>query len=155
MGLVSLGGGEERAVPGSPRPVDLPASRKIESIGTSRSRNRIGILSRAGHLAPIMAELELEREELAGEREPVVGLGLIQEGLDPGPPAGPPVGLESLAGPVDPARLGERVVTSLGDRSSRHQATSSSASQVLRIRSSRRATVRRAQPSWAAISSQV
>src|SRR5262249_12551667 len=72
---------------------------------------------------------------------------------DGGRLAGPPGRLEGLAAPMDGTGPGQRVAGIRSGAVVAHQASSTNDIQVLRIRSSRRAMVRRAQPSWPAISS--
>ena len=152
MGVVSFCRGGDGPFPGRPGPPgrDFPEDR-IDRDSEVAGNDEIS-LGRAA--PPDPAELDLQREELAGQREPVVGLGLFEEASIRRPPAGPPGGLEWLAVPwmAGPGRAIRRPPSAalVG-----HQFPSTYDSQVLRIRSSRRATVRRAQPSWSAISSLV
>ena len=120
--------------------------------GTGVVRESRVVFDGRGVIARPPAQLELERQQLDQHRRPL-GVGGRAEGVfDARPTARPPVGLEALARFVDAPRPGQgERPRSLG-MILRHGPSSI---QILRIRSSRRATVRRAQPSRSAISSLV
>ena len=79
--------------------------------------------------------------------------GLVEDVFDSGPVATAPAGFKLFANRVDTAGLFQVDSLALVRAVADHQAISSVASHVFLIRSSRRATVRRAQPSCTAISS--
>ena len=113
------------------------------------------VVGRKRALATFAAELDLQGQELAKHRQSLFRAAARQVILDSRLLVTSEARLEKLARFVYAPGLRQRGVRASGGRISRHQAAPLSASQVLRMRSSRRATVRRAQPSSAAISSQV
>ena len=123
--------------------------------GRVTSRESIHVFLDGRILPRFAAQLDLQGQQLTEELIAPVRLRGIEVVRDRGRIAGAPRRLERLAGTVDGSGSGQRVAGLLFGAVAGHQPSSTNVIQVLRIRSSRRAIVRRAQPSWSAISSLV
>src|SRR5208337_2428910 len=116
------------------------------------SREPLAVLLRLGSLATVPSELQLQGQQLAQQqRRPLRLQDLGQVILDPRPPSFPPGGLVAIAALNHVLELRERPTIVVRWPGPAHDALS----QRMRINWSLLATVLRAQPSCAAISSRV
>ena len=72
-------------------------------------RKPVLVIAWCGRIATLLAQLELEGEQLGQEHRPLGGIAIDQQWLDPGTLARPPGPFEAFARTIDPAGRPERV----------------------------------------------